>query len=195
MNFAESLAIGKVGEGLIAKYMMSRGNSVLPVYEIEKATGKGPQLFFDCGEYVAPDMIVFTDGGVMFIEAKHKSVFSWHRKSMRWTTGIDLRHYEDYLLVSAKTKTPVWLLFYHKEDNPSANDLSFGCPNKCPTGLYGGNLAFLVSHENHRSLPYDFSRGSFVGHGKSGMVYWSENILKKIATKEEVELISAELAK
>lgn len=187
MSFAEKIEVGKVGESLIARYMMSRGNVVLPVYEIEKATGKGPQLFCLDDGYVAPDMLVFTAGGAVFIEAKHKSVFTWHRISRRWTTGIDLRHYEHYLCVANRTRLPVWLLFYHRESAPDERDVKHGCPLVCPTGLFGGDLAVLSRHENHRSLSYDSGRNGFVGHGRSGMVYWAEGVLRKLATKEEIE--------
>lgn len=186
MSFQENLATGKVGESLIARYMMSRGHSVLPVYETEKSSGKGPQLFTRESGLVAPDMIIFTTNGAMFIEAKHKSVFTWHRSTSQWTTGIDLRHYDDYLRVAKRTHLPVWLMFYHREDSPSANDISHGSPDKCPTGLFGGELFKLSSNENHRSKPFCPNRSGFVGHGNSGMVYWSENALLKIATKEEI---------
>jgi len=190
MSFAEKLAVGKVGESLIARYMMSRGHAVLPVYEIEKSSGKGPQLFDHKNGFVAPDMLVFTIDGAMFIEAKHKSVFTWHRITGQWTTGIDMRHYGDYLQVAKRTQLPVWLMFYHREEMPDPRDLQHGCPPVCPTGLFGGELFGLVIKENHRSQPFDNSRVGFIGHGKSGMVYWTEKALKKIASKEDVEMAS-----
>ena len=193
MNFSEKLSVGKIGESLIARYMMSRGHSVLPVYEIEKSHGKGPQLFSSGKELVAPDMLVFTTGGALFVEAKHKSVFTWHRNSWEWTTGIDLRHYGDYLRVAKRTQLPVWLMFYHKSATPDPRDLQHGCPSNCPTGLFGGEIFGLVIDENHRSLPFNPGR-DFVGHGKSGMVYWKESSLKKIASVEDVESCHLERA-
>lgn len=190
MSFQEKLATGKVGESLIAKYMMARGHAVLPVYEIEKSAGKGPQLFALEKGLVAPDMLVFTANGAMFVEAKHKSVFTWHRSTSQWTTGIDLRHYGDYLRVAKRTQLPVWLMFYHREDAPDAKDIPHGCPDKCPTGLFGGELFGLLLKENHRSKPFDPNRSGFVGHGNSGMVYWAENALTKIASKDEVDAIA-----
>lgn len=186
MSFQKNLAVGKVGESLIAKYMMSRGHAVLPVYEIEKSSGKGPQLFSQKENMVAPDMLVFTSKGVKFIEAKHKSVFTWHRITSRWVTGIDLRHYQDYIRISERTGIPVWLLFYHRESLPDEKD-SHHCPKECPTGLFGEDLNILQRKENHRSQPIDKSRTGFLGHGNSGMVYWSEKTLIKIASKNEIE--------
>ena len=140
MIFAEKLDYGKVGEGLIAQWLMARGNLILPVYEVEKTANKGPQLFSAAANLVSPDLVAFTSHGVMWIEAKHKTVFTWHRNTQHWTTGIDLRHYEDYMEVAKQTKLPVWLMFFHRNEVPSDSDKRYGCPSECPTGLYGGDL-------------------------------------------------------
>lgn len=186
MSFADKLAFGKVAEGFIARWLMARGNHVLPVYEIEKSTGKGPQLFGLSGDLVAPDMVAFTQNGVMWIEAKHKSVFTWHRNSQQWTTGIDLRHYGEYLKVAKATRLPVWLMFYHRDNKPSDSDLRMGSPKECPTGLFGGDIFDLVPTENHRTLPLDLQREGVKGHGRSGMVYWAAGTLRQLATREQV---------
>jgi len=186
MTFADNLAQGRVAEGWIARWIMSRGSSVLPAYEIEYQHFKGPQLFsYEC-ELVAPDMITFTSNGIVWIEAKHKSVFTWHRKTKRWTTGVDLHHYQQYLQVAKNTRLPVWLLFFHRDPQPDPKDAKHGCPHPCPTGLFGGDISRLKEQENHRSLPKDENREGFLGHGKSGMVYWANETLTKLASKEEV---------
>ena len=83
-----------------------------------------------------------------------------------------------------KTRLPVWLAFYHRESIPSESDRAHGCPSECPTGLYVGELFEPLTTENHRSKNFDPTREGFVGHGKSGMVYWAESTLKKIASKK-----------
>jgi hypothetical protein len=115
------------------------------------------------------------------------------RQSSQWTTGIDLRHYGDYLHVAKQTKLPVWLLFFHRDSAPSQSDLRFGCPAECPVGLFGGELFSLVTRENHRSPHFDPSRSGVAGHGRSGMVYWSVNQLRLLATKDEVVGVSESL--
>lgn len=185
-DFDRRLETGRVAEGLIAQWLMSKGNAVMPAYQIEQHTGKGPQLFCFDRELVAPDMLVFNHRGITWVESKHKSVFSWHYKTKRWTTGIDLRHYGEYLRVTQKTKLPVWLLFFHREETPTIDDRKRGCPTQCPTGLFGAELFSLVEIENHRALPFDPSRTGMVGHGRSGMVYWSADDLRRLATKDEV---------
>lgn len=188
MRFERALEFGKVAESLIARFMMARGHAVMPVYEVEKGRGKGPQIFAANAEFVAPDMLVFkSDGGQLFIEAKHKTVFSWHRKTRRWVTGIDLRHYEDYRHVARMTQLPVWLMFYHGCDRPDERDIRHGCPPRCPTGLFAGEIRHLAANENHRSPALDHSRDGLIGHGASGMVYWAVETLRRIASKDEVE--------
>lgn len=186
MSFAHSLEVGRITEGLIAKWLIARGAAVMPAYEIEKSSGKGPQLFTAGEDLVAPDLLVFAQNGIQWIESKHKTVFTWHRKSAQWTTGIDLRHYGDYLKVAKQTKLSVWLLFFHSNHIPHPRDREFGCPEECPTGLFGGELFSLVLRENHRAPAFNTDSG-IVGHGHSGMVYWSADKLRKLATKEEVE--------
>lgn len=186
MKFNESLAIGRVGENAISVWLQSRGHSIFPAYDIEKPQGKGPQLFSESGALVLPDLLAFKDGKMQWFEAKHKTCFTWHRLTQKWTTGIDIRHYEEYQEVAIKTKIPVWLLFFHPNSMPSEADRRYGCPATCPTGLFGNDLMILRSVENHRSKPLDSNRTGFVGHGKSGMVYWSHESLRLIAKADDL---------
>lgn len=176
MGFDETLARGRVGEGAISRWLQGRGHSVFPAYEIEKHSGKGPQLFAASGDLVLPDLLAFRAGSVIWFEAKHKTRFAWHRNSQNWTTGIDLRHYDEYQQVAIRTGLPVWLLFLHPQAEPSEADKAHGCPPLCPTGLFGGDIAELSKTESHRSDRY----------GKSGMVYWTVDALRLLANADEV---------
>jgi hypothetical protein len=187
MSFAERLAVGKMAESKIARFMMNRGHIIMPAYEIEIQSGKGPQLFASTGETIAPDLLLFKKDGALWIEAKSKTVFAWNRVSSRWVTGIDLRHYKNYLTVMDKTGLPVWILFYHTSAKPSAHDVEYHCPVECPTGLFGRNLEYLRRHEHHRCPPLDIQRDGMKGHGRSGMVYWAAEQLQLIATMSVVE--------
>lgn len=194
MSFAQKLDHGKVAEGLIAAWLQSRGSSIMPAYEIEKSSGKGPQLFGPDGDFVSPDMLVFHSEGICWIEAKHKTHFTWYRRESRWTTGIDIRHYGDYLQVEKQTKLPVWLMFYHSDSRPSEDDARHGCPSECPTGLFAGKLFDLVLSESHRAPPLDRSRPGIAGHGRSGMVYWAPDALRKLATCDAVQAAASSIA-
>lgn len=168
-NFRQLLTQGQAGESTIARWFISRGNAVLPVYEKEIDTGKGPQLFCLDGQFAAPDLLLFSAVAqrIIWIEAKHKSVFSWHRLTGRWTTGIDLRHYKEYRQVEKRTGWPVWLMFLHAKDRDLSRPRE---PWPCPTGLYGAKLSDLANCENHRSSKW-----------AKGMVYWRESSLHKFA--------------
>lgn len=174
MNFARQLEIGKIGESAIAQWMNRRGFHVLPVYEKEISEGKGPTLFMADGDQrVAPDMLCFQDGKTFWIEAKHKSAFTWHRKTQRWVTGIDRRHYYEYLSVqSSHPEWKIWLLFLHQKGR--AKDTPVGLISPC--GLFGNSLEYLSFHENHQHANW----------GRTGMVYWSRESLKLIAHLEDV---------
>lgn len=163
--FEHYLEKGKVGESYIAAWIRNKGYHVLPVYEIEKNQYKGPAVYAADGrEIIAPDMLIFGKEKIIWIEAKHKDAFSWHRKTQRFVTGIDLHHYKQYQQIMKIAEWPVWLLFLHRggqaKDSPPS-----------PAGLYGNRLEYLINHENHRHQ----------NHGKTGMVYWKIEDLKKIA--------------
>ena len=164
MNFQEALQVGKTCESLIAQYFLRSGYSVLPIYEKTDAEYKGPVLFSaSSGALIAPDMLVFKGRQVLWIEAKHKAAFSWHRKTEEWVTGIDLHHYRQYLTIQEeRPEWPIWLLFLHH--NGTAKDTPTG--KISPTGL-----SYLSTNEHHRHANY----------GSSGMVYWSVDALKYLA--------------
>lgn len=174
-GFAERLGQGKTGESAIACFWRSRNNCVLPVYEKEINEGKGPRLFGPSGEHIAPDMLVLPV--VEWVEAKNKKVWTWHRRTQKWTTGIDLNHYQGYQETQRESGRRVWLSFLHNCSQPDRRDVAQGCPQICPTGLFVGSLDYLVRNENHRHDNW----------GRHGMVYWAAESLKKIATVQEVE--------
>lgn len=164
-TFADTLNYGKIGESRIATWLKSCGYSVLPVYNVEVQSGKGPRLFTPTTQLIAPDLFVFSAAGAYWVEVKHKSAFSWHRNSEKWVTGIDLCHYLDYCKIAEFSPFPVKLIFLH--DGGQAK----GSPPNSPVGLFGNDLSYLQRHENHRSLNW----------GKSGMVYWAVDDLIRYA--------------
>jgi hypothetical protein len=168
--FEERLKEGQLGESAIANFLISRGWGVLPAYQVETDSGKGPRLFGGFGQLICPDLLVFRGSKVYWIEAKHKSSFTWHRLSQTWQTGIDKRHWLDYLRVGEQTPFPVWLLFLHR--NGMAKDTPEGLVS--PSGLYGNSISYLRDNVHHESAEW----------GHSGMVYWTEGALKRIGAVE-----------
>jgi hypothetical protein len=184
MNFADSLSSGQLGESLIAQWLRRKGWHVLPAYEKEIDNGKGPRLFMaentGHAQLIAPDLLTMKGGEFRWIEAKHKTHFTWYGIGNRFETGIDLRHYRDYCRVADATGVDVWLLFLHRDENTWREDvIKRGAPAKCPTGLYGNSLSVLRLEENqsHVSLKY----------GPSGMVYWEpDTVLRKLAPLSDI---------
>lgn len=182
-TFQSSLAFGQMAETVIAKWLLAQGRIVVPIYDIEKDTGKGPRVFGAKFEAAAPDLLVFRgDGSFMWCEAKHKTVFTWYRRDPQWETGIDLNHWEHYQNVATATGVPVYVFFLHRCSTPSASDLQHGCEPVCPTGLFGNTLDNLAKSISHKS-PRHSKPG---GHGRHGMVYWAEKSLRLVASLETV---------
>lgn len=170
MNFQEKLSRGKTGESEIAAWFRGRGFNVLPVYEIANGQYKGPAVYAANGDtHAAPDMLAFKADGAVWIEAKNKSAFTWHRLSEEWTTGIDIKHYNDYQKVQGLSAWPVWLLFLQN----GMPDKDTGEPS--PAGLYGGSIKQLEKNEHHR---YEKPENQY---GNGGMVYWAHTQLRKLS--------------
>ena len=163
-KFTESLQIGHVAETKIAKWLISKGHKVLPAYQIVDNKDGGPKFFCKEGNFVTPDMLVFCGNGMVWIEAKHKTAFTWHRKTQRFVTGIDIHHWNDYIKVKELSGLPCWLLFNHiggvAKDSPPS-----------PSGLFTGEIDYVKQNINHTHDNW----------GRHGMVYWSMETLKKIS--------------
>jgi hypothetical protein len=183
--FAKKLKTGQLGESLIAKWLNSKGWFVVPVYEIEINSGKGPRVFAPDNErIIAPDIFAVNPlrSRVRFIECKHKTVFTWHRISQKWQTGIDLKHWADYLKLSDKTGVDTWLLFLHRQSTPSLIDIHYGCPTASPVGLFGQSIKTLKD------------KGRKDDRYAKGMIYWNHGHLQKLAHLEEVTRLDPALA-
>ena len=185
--FNKKLYFGQLAETEIARWIRKRNGVILPIYDIEYDHGKGPRIFYSEEDgtdrsLVAPDLLIYKDGKLTWIEAKHKSVFTWYRTKKQWETGIDLHHYRDYLRVEQVFSIEIWLLFLHEQTRPSHLDIIHdGCPQFCPVGLFGNSLKVLKDCESHRS-----SRD-----GRTGMVYWAHRDLKKIASLKQIKLYAS----
>lgn len=177
-TFEESLEIGRLSESAIVSWLRARGNGVITVYEIQHDAKMGPRFLASRSRaFVAPDVLCFGGGGqVLWCETKHKTVFSWHRKTQQWVTGVDLHHFRDYQRVANETGLPVWLAFLHVSAEPIAADRRHNCPFECPTGLFVGEIWRLANEYNHTHENW----------GRHGMIYWSSNSLHRLAPAEDV---------
>lgn len=168
-RFADNLAAGLIGESEVAQWLIDRGWTVLPAYEKEIGTGKGPRLYTAEGPVVSPDMLIFNrQRKIWWVECKTKQAFSWHRNTETWQTGIDLHHWREYQRVQRLTPFDICLLFLHRFGN-MAKDTPQG--KVSPSGLFGNTITRLLDTVDHVSGR----------HGASGMVYWNESALHRIA--------------
>ena len=171
-RFDESLDYGMAGESAISRWLRNRGHFVLPAYEKLIDNGKGPRVYGPRQRYISPDLLVWKTANALWVEAKHKTAFSWHRMTQKWVTGVDLHHYDHYCKLDRIGPWPVWLLFLH--DGGQAKD----SPANSPAGLFGNHIHTLSLNENHRHDNW----------GNTGMVYWSIDNLIKMAESDEVRL-------
>lgn len=175
-NFQQSLNRGLAVESVVARFLRAQGFTIVPAYEKQQGSGKGPQVFTPEGELVAPDLQIMRDGKLMWVEVKDKSVFTWHRLSKRWMTGIDKRHHGDYCKIADIYQCHAYVFFFHQNPMPSASDLGHGCPTQCPTGLFRVDLNVAPEHVSDK-------------WGSGGMVYWTtgtDGKLKRVASVESV---------
>lgn len=177
-TFAQQLEVGKTGEGIVATWLKAKGYSILPAYDIEIPHGKGPQFYTPEQSLVSPDMqaLIVRNGQTfgMWVEAKTKTRFTWYRKARAWQTGIDLRHYNDYIEVQRISGLPVWLVFVHQDSTPSKDDMRYGCPPECPAGLFFNRLDVLqVSAQSGDDRYYTRNGRTYP------MVYWNVSDLRR----------------
>lgn len=172
--FKQTLEEGLLGEGHIARWLNRRGWNVLPAYQVELDTGKGPRFYTaDAGALVTPDILAIRGGQIWWVEAKTKSAFTLYRKDNTIQTGIDRRHWQEYLKVREVTPFPIWLLFLHKPGQSLAGD-PLGRISPC--GLFGEEIGVLCDCVDHESDK----------HGPTGMVYWRLESLQKLGEYADV---------
>lgn len=177
-RFQSAYAFGHIAETQIAAWLMQRGWAILPAYEKEIDTGKGPQLFTEHQQLIVPDLLAIKGNSVKWIEAKHKTRFSWYGKKQRWETGIDAHHFEHYQQVAEIAPWPIYLLFLHRSSQADQRDVErWDCPCECPTGLFFGEITALAKTKR-------FGKE----WGYHGMVYWGigDTELRRAATLNEV---------
>lgn len=175
MSFSQSLAIGQIGESMIARWLNAQNYHVLPVYEKELGSGKGPRFFSNVGELIAPDMQVLNDKGqYVWLEAKMKTCFSFHGSTGRFVTGVNKKHYDDYVLVQNLTRCTVYLFFWHPIGKTRTADVNkWNAPPECPTGLF---YCPVNTPCNHVMVDLEGVE----------MIYWAHESLIHMATVEQM---------
>jgi len=164
-SFEKSLEVGKVGELMIQNWFESKGFCAFATCLMIGSDNKGPRVnMYNGQKRVAPDLLVFNDKKMYWIEAKNKNAFTYYRKTDTFQTGINLNHYNDYVEINKNFPHDIWILFLQREG--VAKD-----SNKGPSGLYGDTITELLKKIDHKT---------------DEMVYWNEKDLTKIDTYQNV---------
>lgn len=159
--------LGDAVNSRAASWLIKQGWTVIKLWEgYELAFGPVPHKTIRI-----PDIFAVKDGVTSFYEVKAKKRFSWWKppgEEGRWTTGIDIKHYNDYSMINDLFNIPVIMLFYHWSPDPSDKDLANGSDIECPTGLYKQHLSILRECVDH---VYE-----------DNMVFWREGVLTEVGT-------------
>jgi len=112
-NFEKLLKFGQEGEHEVAKYLIEKGVSVLPLYQFNAE--EAPYIVNMNNKLISPDLICFNKVS-FFVEVKTKNQWVEFKGSLE--TGLDKRHYLHYLEISKTTNLQVYLFFNHKQKEP-----------------------------------------------------------------------------
>lgn len=163
-SFEEQLERGREIEKAVAKWLMNRGQRVLPVYDYSGlAEGKAPKFTaaIQSESLVLPDLLAAKAGKSTWFEVKFKERADFTKITNRLETGISRRLFEQYQRVEVESGCPVWLIFAHKREDE----------------LRGDALQRLAATARF----YDGGR-----MGRGGMVFFDYRALKFLARFSEV---------
>ena len=113
-SFKEKLDFGEDGEKDVAIFLMSKGYTVLPLYQFNKE--HAPFLLSENGKIILPDLDCYHPTNTsIFVEVKSKN--QWNVTNSIIETGFDLKHFDEYVKIQYNTKKEVWVVFNHKGKN------------------------------------------------------------------------------
>ena len=141
-EFRENVAKGRVIERALARWLMSRGARILPVYDYSGlGENKAPKLeaFSATDSLVTPDLLVARKGRMQWCEVKWKESAFLFRKTNERETGINLRLWSQYLRVKQVTGCQVFLVFAHKRRISSRATRSDRFPMLTRQAMYRGD--------------------------------------------------------
>jgi hypothetical protein len=122
-SFEESLLQGVEGEKQAALELAKIGVSIMPLFQF--GMGKeAPFVLTEERKHIAPDLMCYKDRKAFFVEVKTKMQWVkvlWCEKTKKkvYETGINKRHFDEYLEIKKITGIPVFLCFKHEEESPT----------------------------------------------------------------------------
>ena len=151
-NFSDMLAFGEEGEHEVAKYLISKGVNVLPLYQF--MNDHAPYILSTERKVVSPDLICFRKDCFM-VEVKTKN--QWVKFNGTVETGIDRRLYNHYKTIQELTRKEVYVIFNHKTQEP---------------------LGYFMAELNNYTRIWDGVVKAQQVH--PAMIFYNFNILKKL---------------
>jgi hypothetical protein len=174
---------GIAGESVAAAWLQEKGYHLQPAYETLGLDFKGPRIFGPDRPFVAPDLwcVIRRAGQTagLYAEVKTKTHFTWYGKGARFETGIDERHYLDYLALQEAVGLPVHMVFLHTTNQAWGEDVRrWAAPEIVGGGLFWGRLDALQPYTRSALMQ---QRGA-----EKPMVYWPRDALRRSLTLEQV---------
>ena len=118
-EFSERLAFGEDGEHLVARFLMSRGVVLSPLYQFQNHDRAPVALWEVDGAQVSgvlPDLACWNKGRAFFAEVKRKT--RWVHWEGARETGFDQRLWREYRRIRTQSGVPVWVFFVHEQQEP-----------------------------------------------------------------------------
>ena len=109
-SFERQLALGMIGERMVAAWAKARGCGVIPSYEYSgDDSSKAPRMMFEHAGLAIPDLDVCGGGRRTWIEVKSYARPWMNRRHRALVHGIGGRLARDYAAVAAESGCPVFL--------------------------------------------------------------------------------------
>jgi hypothetical protein len=110
VSFQDQLALGRLGEKLVSRWLRGHGWYVVPSYDFTGSDGsRAPCMANGEQSYVIPDLDVSRDGDRLWLEVKTYAHAAPNRRLGQLVHGIKRKHHEHYLAVQKETGSPAHL--------------------------------------------------------------------------------------
>jgi hypothetical protein len=134
-----------------------RGFYTLPVFDFYGlGQGFAPHLDGNGQRLTAPDILACKEGVYSWFEIKLKECAPLHRISKTYVTGLPLRNWQHYHIISEATASPVWLVFIHlNEQEVRAGEINAISAHNIDhkATMDNGGTVFYSYHTLHRLMP------------------------------------------
>ena len=164
------------GELAIKRWLESKGCMISGWQQKCPGDAKGPRMFLPslipkALEVRLADFVLTKNGQTIFFELKTKTQWSRYRnRGDELQQGMDANCWSDYKSTSQLPNMQFYIGFLVVGEQDTNN-----------RGLWGEDAGLLSTKIDH-GIPPNYHQ-----HAPSGMVYWSQSVLKRWANWEQIE--------